>query len=354
MIDKVYKDLAKTLDRLPGGFPETRTGVEIAILQKLFNLEEAGLAAYLMPENETVTVIADRAGLKANVAKSILKSMYKKGLIKAMFDKTGIKPAWKFALMPFVVGFYEEQRDTMDYDLAHLFEHYWNEGGATGIMQYSPALHRVIPAQGTVKREYILPYDEILPLIERSEYFEMNDCICRKQQELLDRRKCDFPLDMCMTILPVKRPPGPKSITKDQALDALQRAEEAGLVHTVSNVAEGVYYVCNCCGCCCGILRGITEFGIENSVAKANYLAVVDTELCTGCGICIGRCQINAITLVGDIAEVDESSCIGCGLCVTTCESDAMHLERKQDASIVSPPVDMREWGEQRLRNRKL
>lgn len=354
MIDKVYKNLAETLNRLPGGFPETRTGVEIAILQRLFKLEEAGLATYLKPEKEAVEVIADRAGLEAKEAKSILKSMYKKGLIKAMFDKTGIRPAWKFALMPFVVGFYEEQWETMDHDLAHLFEHYWAEGGGVGIMKYSPALHRVIPARYSVKPEYILPYDEIVPMIERSEYFELRDCICRKQQELLDKRKCDFSLDMCMVILPVKGPPGPQTITKEQAFDTLHRAEEEGLVHTVSNVAEGVYYVCNCCGCCCAILRGITEFGIESSVAKANYLAMVDTGLCTGCSICVDRCQVKAITLVEGVAEVDESLCIGCGLCVTTCESDAMHLKRKPDESIVAPPADKGEWSEQRLRNRKL
>jgi H+/Na+-translocating ferredoxin:NAD+ oxidoreductase subunit B len=354
MTNKVYKNLAEILDRLPGGFPETRTGVEITILQKLFNKEEAGLAISLRPEKEAVETIADRAGIEGREAKNILKSMYKKGLIEAMFDKTGIKPKWKFSLMPFVVGFYEEQRDTMDHDLAHLFEHYWAEGGATGIMKYSPALHRVMPAQGTVKKEYILPYDEIVPMIERSEYFEMHDCICRKQQELLNKRKCDFSLDMCMALIPVKQPPGPKSITKQQALDALQRAEEEGLVHTVSNVSEGVYYICNCCGCCCGILRGITEFGLENSVAKANYLAIVDNELCPGCGICLDRCQINAITLVAGVAVVNESSCIGCGLCVSTCGSDVMHLERKPDASILVPPENKKEWGAQRLKNRGL
>jgi len=102
------------------------------------------------------------------------------------------------------------------------------------------------------------------------------------------------------------------------------------------------------------MLRGITEFGIESSVAKANYLAVVNAEVCTGCGVCTERCQVNAVTLINGVAVVDESSCIGCGLCSTTCESDAMHLERKPDASIVAPPADMQEWGEQRLRNRGL
>ncbi len=112
--------------------------------------------------------------------------------------------------------------------------------------------------------------------------------------------------------------------------------------------------MCNCCGCCCGILRGITEFGIESSVARANYLAVVDPDVCRGCGVCADRCQINAITLMDGVAVVDESLCIGCGLCSTTCESDAMHLERKPNASIVAPPADRREWGGQRLRNRGL
>ena len=72
--------------------------------------------------------------------------------------------------------------------------------------------------------------------------------------------------------------------------------EQVGLVHTVSNVTEGVGYVCNCCGCCCGILRGITEWGIADSVAYANYYAVIEPEFCADCGTCIERCQVGAIS----------------------------------------------------------
>jgi ferredoxin len=352
MTDQIYRDLAGALDSLPGGYPRTKSGVEITILQKLFEPKEAGLATHLSAGLKTVEAIAERAGLEAKVAKSMLKAMYKKGLIEAGFDKSEAKPTWKFGLMPFVVGFYEEQFETLDHDLAHLIEHYWVEGGLAGIMKYSPALHRVIPAHGAVKREYILPYDEIVPLIEGSESFGLRECICRKQQEVLASRKCDFPLEMCINFTTEKRRPGPHSITREQTLDVLRRAEVMGLVHTVANLVEGIYYVCNCCGCCCTVLRGITEFGIESSVAKANYLAVVDAEMCSGCGVCIDRCQVNAVTLINGVAVVDENSCIGCGLCSTTCESDAMHLEKKPDAGIVTPPADRREWGEQRLRNR--
>ena len=79
------------------------------------------------------------------------------------FYKTDVKPTWKFALMPLVVGFYEAQWETLDHDLAHLVENYWVEGGLEGIMRYTPALHRVVPVPGAVKREYILPHDEIVP-----------------------------------------------------------------------------------------------------------------------------------------------------------------------------------------------
>ena len=106
------------------------------------------------------------------------------------------------------------------------------------------------------------------------------------------------------------------------------------------------------CGCCCGILRGITEFGIENSVAAANYYAVVDPQACTGCGACVQRCQIKAIAVDGGIAVVDREKCIGCGLCVTGCALDGVRLERKPEKDIIHPPKDFNVWEQERLKNR--
>jgi hypothetical protein len=36
----------------------------------------------------------------------------------------------------------------------------------------------------------------------------------------------------------------------------LEQCKEAGMVHTVTNVVKGINYICNCCGCCCEMLRG--------------------------------------------------------------------------------------------------
>jgi electron transport complex protein RnfB len=55
-------------------------------------------------------------------------------------------------------------------------------------------------------------------------------------------------------------------------MGTLRRAAEAGLVHSVSNSVEGTYYICNCCTCSCGILRGMAELGIANVVASSAFV----------------------------------------------------------------------------------
>ena len=147
---------------------------------------------------------------------------------------------------------------------------------------------------------------------------------------------------------------GKRCFRQAEALALLDKAEEVGLVHTVSNVMKSIGYVCNCCGCCCAVLRGITEYGIESSVARAGYYAVIDPEECLGCGTCIIRCQVQAISEQDGISVVDREWCIGCGLCVTGCPNEVARLERTPEAEIVQPPADFAAWELERLVNRGL
>lgn len=321
----------------------------MAILKKLFTPQEAIVASAMGADLESAETIGRKVGLETHEIVKLIESMHRKGLLNT---KLAVDP--RYALKPFVVGFYEAQVDRMDHELAHLFEHWWHEGGGEGIMKYGPAFHRVIPALGTVAEELILPYDDVVPLIDKSAHFQVRDCVCRKQQDLASKRRCDFPLRVCFSFLPESQPPDEKTITKQDAFRLLDETEELGLVHTVSNVTNGVHYVCNCCGCCCGILRGVNEFGLENSVAKANYVADVDEAACTACGVCEDRCQVDAISVRGTAAIVEHQKCIGCGLCVSGCPSDAVRLTRRADANIVHPPTDNATWGQMRLKNRGL
>lgn len=347
MIDDAYGQLADALDRLPNGFPRTSSNVEVKLLKKIFSPEDAAIGSQLSGNMEPVDVIAERIGLSPEEARAKLAEMGKRGLVWS--DNQDGKP--RFRLAPFIVGIYEAQLENLDHELVHLFEEYMANGGAAGIMGPEPALHRVVPAHGTVKTEWILPYDDVRALLLDARSFHVRDCICRTEQDLVGR-KCDFPLENCLSYSSVERPPGPNSISQEEALALLDETEEIGLVHTVRNVMKGVGYICNCCGCCCGILRGITDWGIENSVAQANYYAVIDPDECVGCGICIERCQVDAISEKDGIAVVDRKRCIGCGLCVTGCPNDVAELQRKPDDEIVHPPEDFPTWEHERLTNR--
>lgn len=348
MKDDVYERLAGVLGRMPNGFPRTRSNVEIRILKKIFSEEEAALAGSLSHVREPLDEIAARLGVAADDLKPRLVALVKRGL--AWMSREGGQLS--FRLAPFIVGIYESQIELMDHEYAHLIEEYLASGGAVGIMRSEPALHRVVPGRHAIKSEYILPYDDIRRMLESAKSFRNEDCICRVQQDALGSRRCDFPVRLCLNFSPAERPKDPHDISKEDALALLDQAEELGLVHCVSNVVKGLFYVCNCCGCCCGILRGITDWGIEESVAKANYHAVIDPASCNSCGICVDRCQVKAIVEQDGMMVVQREKCIGCGLCVSGCAVEAAVLERKPDTEIVDPPEDFSAWEKLRIANR--
>jgi len=351
---QVYEELADALNALPNGFPRTPSNVEIPMLQKIFTPAEASLARHLGREMETVDAIAGRAELEKRRAVAGLIALARCRLI--WFNGQTDNP--RFRLSPFIIGIYEMQLDNMDYELAHLIEHYMTDGGAAGIMRPDPAIHRVVPAQSAVKSEWVLPYDDVREILLNAKTFRVHDCVCRKQQDQLGR-KCGFPLKTCLIYHSAQLPPTPDMISREEALAVLDKAEDIGLVHTMSNVRDkslfmgDVGYICNCCGCCCAILRGINDWGIENSVAQANYYAAIDAEQCTACGLCEQRCQVGAVSEQDGAFVVDTKRCIGCGLCVTGCPSGAAKLHPKSDEEIVPPPLDLADWEQQRMQNSK-
>jgi heterodisulfide reductase subunit A len=75
------------------------------------------------------------------------------------------------------------------------------------------------------------------------------------------------------------------------------------------------------------------------SVTNYAPAAVVDEEVCSGCGNCVQTCAFDAISMLKqdgllDLAQIDALLCSGCGNCMVACPSKAIDLPLSGDAQI--------------------
>jgi electron transport complex protein RnfB len=339
-----YRQLAARLDTLPNGFPPTEDGLELAILARLYTLEEAALAAQLRLTPETPDEIAARIGGDAGEIRNLLKGMARRGLIEARKTDDGLR----YALMPFVVGIYEMQLERLDAELARLTEEYMKRGFES-LLLVEPQFHRVIPIGESIPVEIdVHPFESAAGIVQRAQAWGVVDCICRKQKALVGEA-CEHPVDICMVFSDVPgafdRASSVKALTREESLATLRRAADAGLVHTVGNYQDHTGYICNCCTCSCGILRGVAELGMSNVVARSAFVSQVDDDLCIGCEDCIPHCQFDALTLdQAGIIAVNRRRCVGCGQCVLHCSQEALSMVRRPESEVKPVPATLRDW----------
>jgi Pyruvate/2-oxoacid:ferredoxin oxidoreductase delta subunit len=347
-----YRLLAERLDSLPNGYPPSPDGLELKLLAKLFTPQEAELASQLRLTKENFRQIADRTGGDPKEVRAMLKSIAKRGLINAGRVEGGLG----YGLMPFVVGIYEMQVDKLDADLAQLFEQYYQQSFGH-ILEIEPPVHRVIPVGESVQVDMeIRPYESAADIVRNAKAWGVLECICRKQKSLVGD-PCDHPIEVCMTF---NDNPGAydnvsfiRAVSLDEALETLQVAAEAGLVHSVSNDQRGSSYICNCCTCSCGILRGISELGIANAVAQSAFVNTVEEDLCIACEDCLEYCQFDALSM--DLfAQVDQLRCVGCGVCVQACPENALILVRRPEQEVAPVPLSKLDWMQKRAAARHL
>ncbi|MBC2716125.1 MAG: 4Fe-4S binding protein [Desulfobacteraceae bacterium] len=352
MSDEIYHKLAKLLDTLPNGFPATPNGVEIKLLKKIFTPEEADLFMDLRLTAETPKQIAERTGRPLKGLDEQLVSMWKRGELFGV-DLNGFK---MFKMIPWVLGIYEFQLKRMDREFAELCEEY-APFMAKQFFTEKPQFMQTIPIEQEISEKHeTLSYEKVSTIIENGLSFAVADCICKKEKSLLDER-CDKPMEVCLAIAPI---PGAfdnfahwgRPISKQEAYDVLKTSEEAGLVHLTQNIESEHFFICNCCGCCCGILRGMNEYGFTDAI-NSNFCAKIDPDTCISCGVCEEeRCQVKAIEEVDEVFRVIEERCIGCGLCISTCPSESIQLVRKDAQDITKPPKNEMDWLKVRGGNR--
>jgi len=338
----VYEKLRERLDAHPTTAPKTETIDKI--LRMLFTPEEAGVAIHMNYKPKNAVAIAKSAGISEDMAMKHLESMANKGIIFSR-RKDGNVSYGLVGLIPgvFEFPFMNVGKLPMHKELGKLWEEYHHEALGNSFSGNPTPTTRVVAVEKSIpSQDRIHPYDEVKYFINNANFIALADCACR-----ISVGKCDKPLDVCLIFdsageFLVERGFA-RQISKEEGLKVLDKAEKAGLVHTSNNSADKANLICNCCPCCCTLLRGKTQLKNPHAIEHSRFAAFVKSDDCTGCGICADeRCPVKAITMTDDLACVNEDECIGCGLCVTGCPLEAIELvERKQIPSIPATLQDL-------------
>jgi Na+-translocating ferredoxin:NAD+ oxidoreductase subunit B len=342
MTDDIYVQLRERMDTLGIGFPDV-PGVAIPYLKKFFTEEYA--LVYLAMENkfQLAQEIADRLGRREDETIQALEEMAAKGLV---FTTTDTNPTF-YAPWPWLTGWGDWTAYYEDQEAAVLEGRYKLSTApriGTEFMQRS--IFRTVPIHETIpNRDTVAPYDDIRQLLENAGTISVADCYCDRHFQLRGDSVYS-PLERCFLFgkyaeYLVDKGFG-RRVSVDEAMAILDKCKELGMTQNITDMRNPVF-LCNCADRCLNLARREVPGSFLEYERTSNYFAVVDGDLCTGCGECVDRCWVKATAVAAEgIAEVNQQVCVGCGVCVIKCPAEAISLREIPKAEHYTPAMTHR------------
>jgi len=124
---------------------------------------------------------------------------------------------------------------------------------------------------------------------------------------------------------------GLESLSVPETLAAFREHEKEGCCHTVWTFrAPFIGGICNCDSADCLALKFQLKSRIS-TLFRAEYVAGVDPDLCSGCRECLRLCSFGALNYAParKKVSVDAGRCFGCGICRSACAKDAISLSAR-------------------------
>lgn len=340
--EEVYRKIWKKVGS-PVRIPQSKMLIEY--LKELIPPDEAKIIEHLgvgVGRKKTPEDIAREGNFDLGYVRSVLEKGAKEGKIAFYKNEGG------YALLPFIPGFFELVIDTYskkgkEDKIRHHAEWFKKEYRYIGheLGASDVPWSRVIPIERSIDaRSEILSFERVSTLIDEARRIFVTNCICR-----LMYRNCDKPVETCfffdlgsidIGIDFLKDEGIYRELDKDKAREILTDCEKRGLVHMTVNSQKGRTFICNCCSCCCVILRGLLELHNPRAFVKSNFMPLIDEGKCDRCEACTKICPMGALyyhtghdpDISAGKIMMSEEQCIGCGLCASHCPKGAITLTK--------------------------
>jgi len=361
MSEKVWQKAAQAVVKASSDPLLQANETIVELLKTLLNENEAKLISNFRKPILTLDKLKEKSGMDDKSLKQILNSIMKKGVIMDIpHKKTGNMGYQLLAPLPYLWEYSIIKKGSMEKKkkIAQIHEKMMKEAveqtqrnyeGIVPILKAQfPPLTRTIPIEKDIgiAIEETLPLSKASKLLEKHDIISISECPCKLDKNLIED-PCKMATERCRCFhfgntgrFFIEHGFG-EPVTIDRAKQILMAAEKDGLVHKVFHygfdLEDEEEALCNCCKCCCMVFqsyyRGIWPFHTVTS-----FIARLDDNKCKGCGTCVEKCPIEAISLTNGKSFIDETRCIGCGVCVYHCPEKTRHLEKTELRNVYIPP----------------
>ncbi len=181
------------------------------------------------------------------------------------------------------------------------------EGGAGIGMHVIPVEKAIEAENASVSVEHISHW-----LDKYDGKYAASPCSCRLSRRTYEEGCADDPEDWCIGVgdladylVETKRG---HYITREQVYEILQRAEDNGFVHQITNIdgENKIFAICNCNVNVCYALRTSQLFNTPN-MSRSAYVARTESDKCVACGRCVEYCPAGAVKLGQKLCKKDGS-----------------------------------------------
>ena len=123
---------------------------------------------------------------------------------------------------------------------------------------------------------------------------------------------------------------GGRRLSKKEARELLDHAEEAGLVHMSRNMSEDIDFLCNCDRWHCEVVTDVLKHPNPDLIFNSGF------------GPRIDRCPLGALAMdERDLPAADMVRCFGCAVCPSRCPENAIVMEAKPNRP--EPPKSVKD-----------